>query len=249
MGIITRFTTVVRGVFSAKVRALEWRRPEAVYERALDQRQEAYNAITNGLAAGQAQQKKQSQLLKQKLRKLEKVEATLERAVSKRDMQNGPALLMEQTRLRQEVESAKQQLCERGERLENFRQRRSEIEHAIEQLKSERQESVAEIHGLQAARKAEAIWNRFYDSPEDRALNDLREQLDVARERDKLDSACIHDATETAIAAHEFMEMCDSRGAKDDTGDGKTLAALPAAEDSLTMSELLPAVRGRQLDG
>jgi len=188
---------------------MEWKRPEAVYQNAIEKKREGYDALKSSLAALKAELGNLSARMEQNLRKLEGTEKALQIAVTKGDHVNGPLLLEKRNQLRQTVETDKRQHWAISKRVDEGRTKLQDVRNAVEKLETEKKESVAEIRMLQSSRNIESLWNNFYTAPEDVAVKNLRERMECERESDELERGMnVDHIVESTIAAQDFQDLC-----------------------------------------
>lgn len=212
MSLISRVTVLIRGIFDKRVRDLEWNKPEAVYQNAIQKKRENYTIIRESLAGMSAEKKRLSARMEDQLRKLEKTERALEVAIANEDQQGGPFLIRKRNQLRKQVQTDKLRYWRLNERVEEGVAKLQDMRHSVEKLESEKNETVAEIQMLQSTQNIDSLWNNFHSAPEDVAIKSLRERLEREREIDQLGRDTDTDRiVESTILDQEFQELCRNR--------------------------------------
>lgn len=224
---LARLWTVIRGLFSRRVRDLEWRNPEVVLGDALDRKRNSVNRLLDAVAGMSAAFDRQRTSFRRGLEQLQAVEAKLRAAVGRQDVTNGPRLLAEQKRLARQVEQDRQALEAQERELELMKQGLKDAKSEVQRFDAERSQLVAQIRYQQARHQVQAIWDDFFAGPEDRVLQDLRDRVQTGRHRMELAAELNGlpgtEAHQLELAAmeDEFRTLCrggDADDALDATG-------------------------------
>jgi len=238
MSTVGRVFTVIRGIFDKRVRDLEWKHPEAVYESAINKRQAHFHKAAEALAGVIASEKRQKQDLTENIRKLEQVEKALEHAITNEDRQRGPQLTKVRRELESNIEADRQKLQETSQTVRELQGTLGQIEKDVKNLKAERADAIAKIRMLQARHDVDAL-ESFGSIEEDKALNGLRERIQQQEiKQDVLKNARASDTvTEDAINDAEFEALCQQKRPAGNPRHDGSRGAIPTALPALTMSQ------------
>lgn len=214
MGLFRRLSTLVRGIFSKRVRNLEWRAPDVVFEEAYRSKRLKAHQLVAAVGDYSADLERQRDTLRRNVLQLEQVERQLEIAQKRCDHANGPTLLGRQRHLTVRVEQGRQALFEGEKRLAGLKQAAHATKNAVDEFDAKRHEMLARIRVLQAQRATRSIISDFFADSDDLATQSLVDRLQSEQHRMELEAEINgmpggdFDDMDRASLEADFRELC-----------------------------------------
>jgi phage shock protein A len=217
MGFLNRLANLIKGFLGLFIGGLEKDNPEAVYEAAIQARQEQYQKLMKAVSGIVYLRNKLQKDLETKSADLKEVMSQIPVAVQQGEEQLAIQLIEKKNALTAEVEQIQNDLHKTAEDAENHKKDLLNFQGEIEKLKSERDRMVARHHGAKARLAIQEQISGLSVDADLKALDQVREsiskteaQADLAREvgGESLDSKMrkIKDAAKHTAAAAELEQ-------------------------------------------
>lgn len=222
MHVFSRLTNLLRGALSQWMGRREQRNPAAVYEAAIDERLEQYDALRRAAAGVIYLRGKLARELETASQHLAGLEVRLELAVDRDDDSMALSLITRRDQLRAEVERLTAELSELTGEAEAAKRNLIAFHETIARLRDEKVRMLARLANAKARSRLQETLNGFSSDADVRALEAVREHIErqvseVQLGRDLGDSelehrlGAIRDAEASAAAHAQLQELKRSR--------------------------------------
>jgi phage shock protein A len=216
MHVLSRVTNLLRGVFAQWIGRREHRNPAAVYEAAINERVEQYEALRRAAAGVIYLRGKLARELETAAQQLASLEVRLEIAVDRDDDGLALGLIRRRDQLRAEVERLTGELTELTSEADAAKRNLIAFHENIARLRDEKVRMLARLANAKARTRLQQTLNGFSADADLRALDAVREHIErqvseVQLGRDLADTdlehrlGAIRDA-EASSAAHAQLE-------------------------------------------
>ncbi|MBU6429223.1 MAG: PspA/IM30 family protein [Cyanobacteria bacterium REEB65] len=238
MGFLDRVGNLVRGFLGVFVGGLESKHPEAVYDSAIQARQEQYQKLMKAVSGIVYLRNKLQKDLDEKTGKLQEIQAQIPEAVKQGEEQIALQLIEQKNSLNTEIEHLKADLTKTAEDAESHKQDLMTFQAEIQKLKDERDRMLARNESAKARLAIQEQLSGLSVDADLKALDHVREsihkmeaQADVAREIGGASSESkmgkIRDAARSTAAAAELEQYKVQLGLKAPEESDKNLGSSP----------------------
>ena len=221
MLILSRVTNLIRGALAQWIGRREHRNPAAVYEAAINDRVDQYDALRRAAAGVIYLRGKLARELETAAEQLAGLEVRLEDAVDRDDDRVALTLIRRRDQLRSEVERLTTELSELTSEAEAAKRNLIAFQENIARLRDEKVRMLARLANAKARVRLQQTLNGFSTDADLRALDAVREHIErqvtevqLGRDLDtdlehRLDA--IRDAEAGAAAKAQLEELKRSR--------------------------------------
>ncbi|MBM3266146.1 MAG: PspA/IM30 family protein [Candidatus Sericytochromatia bacterium] len=217
MGFLTRLANLFKGILGLFIGGLEKDNPEAVYESAIQSRQDQYQKLMKAVSGIVYLRNKLEKELTEKSGSLKEIMTQIPVAVQQGEEQLALQLIEKKNLLTEEVERIQAELTKTAEDAEKHKQDLLNFQTEIEKLKQERDRMVARAHSAKARLTIQEQLSGMSVEADVKALDQVREsimkteaQADLAREvgSESVESKMrkIKDLAKTSAAAAELEQ-------------------------------------------
>jgi phage shock protein A len=221
MFILSRVTNLIRGALAQWIARREHRNPAAVYEAAINDRVDQYDALRRAAAGVIYLRGKLARELETAAEQLAGLEVRLQDAVDRDDDRMALTLIRRRDQLRSEVERLTTELSELTSEAEAAKRNLIAFQENIARLRDEKVRMLARLANAKARVRLQQTLNGFSTDADLRALDAVREHIErqvteVQLGRD-LDTdlehrlGAIRDAEASAAAKAQLEELKRSR--------------------------------------
>lgn len=246
MGFFDRLGNLIRGFLGVFVGGLEAKHPEAVYDAAIQSRQEQYQKLMKAVSGIVYLRNKLQKDLDEKTGKLQELQAQIPEAVKQGEEQVALQLIEQKNGLSSEIEHLKADLAKTATDAEQHKQDLMAFQSEIQKLKDERDRMIARSESAKAHLAVQEQLNGLSVDADLRALDHVREsiqkmeaQADVAREvggsTSESKMSKIRDAAKSSAAAAELEQYKLQLGLKvsDDASSKNLGSTQPQTEKTM----------------
>ncbi len=217
MGFLNRLANLFKGFLGLFIGGLEKDNPEAVYEAAIQSRQDQYQKLMKAVSGIVYLRNKLEKELGEKTSSLKEIMTQIPVAVQQGEEQLALQLIEKKNLLNDEVERIQAELTKTAEDAEKHKQDLLTFQTEIEKLKQERDRMVARAHSAKARLTIQEQLSGMSVEADVKALDQVREsimkteaQADLAREvsGESVESKMrkIKDIAKTSAAAAELEQ-------------------------------------------
>lgn len=178
MSFLKRLLNLWKGFLGLFVKKLEVKNPEAVYENAINELTEKYNALKEATAAIVQRREELSQQLTTTQSKLLELNSMIDVAVSEGKDELALELIQEKNDLQQKLKQIDEEFQQVRKDAEKLKQNLLLIKEKVHKLKTERDQTIARLRTAEAKKKAHAVLDDFSLDEEHRVLNEIREYVE-----------------------------------------------------------------------
>lgn len=246
MGFFDRLSNLFKGFLSLFIGGLEKDNPEAVYEAAIQSRQDQYQKLMKAVSGIVYLRNKLQKDLEGRSADLKEVMTQIPVAVQQGEEQLALQLIEKKNTLSAEVEQIKRELNKTAEDAERHKQDLLQFQGEIEKLKGERDRMLARHQSARARIAIQAQLTGLSVEADVKALDQVREsimkteaQADLTREMggETIDSKMrkIKDAARQSAAAAELEQYKIQLGLAQPASDGDKSLGTQQARTEKTM--------------
>ena len=245
MGFFERLSNLFRGFLGVFVGRLESKHPEAVYDAAIQGRQEEYQKLMKAVSGIVYLRNKIQKDLDEKTASLQEIQAQIPEAVKQGEEQIALQLIEQKNGLTAEIDHLQADLAQTAQDAERHKQDLMTFQGEIQKLRDERDRMVARNESAKVRLAIQEQLSGLSVDADLKALDHVREsihkmeaQADVAREvggtsgESKIQK--IRDAAKSTAAAAELEHYKMQLGLTSSGGGSKDLGATqPQAEKTI----------------
>lgn len=178
MGFFSRLANLWKGFLSIFVGNLEEKHPEIAYENAINAMTEKYATLKTAAAGLIKNRSKLEARIQKNEKELEEGKYDLEAALAKGDDEIALVLIERQDQLTADIESARSELNQAVKDAESVKESLRSVKAEIENLKRERDTTVAKIKSAEARKQIQEQLDGLTVDDELKALDNVREYRD-----------------------------------------------------------------------